>query len=231
LCFVGVLATGARAAVPVTLCHKPDTVNVAQTMRVGRLDVAEHLAHGDSLGACPTWHSGPPAPVAKTGQTGCWGNPTGYPSIDCAGSGQDGEYQKGVAANPRFTEAGDGTVKDNLTGLVWLQNANCFGASTWFDALESANSLASGACGLTDGSAPGKWRLPNIKELQSIVDYGQSAPALPLGHPFDNVLKLPYWSSSTLQNYPASALLVHLFFGNVFYDDKPNTGFVWPVRD
>src|SRR5260221_14210046 len=85
LCFVGVLATGARAAVPGTVCHKPDTVNVSQTMRVGRLDVAEHLAHDDSLGACPTWHSGPPAAVAKTGQTGGWGSPNSYPAIDCAG--------------------------------------------------------------------------------------------------------------------------------------------------
>ena len=36
--------------------------------------------------------------------------------------------KKGVAwPNPRFTDNGNGTVTDNLTGLIWLKNANCFG--------------------------------------------------------------------------------------------------------
>ena len=226
------LAAAAKDTVPVTVCHKPDIVNVAQTMRVGRADLAAHLAHGDSLGACPTWRSGPPAPIAKTGQTGCWGyGVTYFPPIDCAGSGQDGEYQKGAAANPRFTDVGDGTVKDNLTGLVWLRDANCFGALNWFDSLDSANTLASGACGLSDGSAPGNWRLPNLKEFQSLLDYGQSAPALPPGHPFVNVQTYAYWSSTTVQNYPDIAWFVRLFFGYVFYDDKLASGFAWAVRD
>lgn len=226
------LAAAAKDSVPVTVCHKPDVANVSQTMRVGRADLAAHLAHGDSLGTCPTWRTGPPAPVPKTGQTECWGlNGNSYPAIDCLESGQDGEYQKGVAANPRFTDVGDGTVKDNLTGLVWLRNANCFGASTWFESLSQSNALASGACGLTDGSVPGTWRLPNIKELQSLLDYGQSAPALPPGHPFAAVETYAYWTSTTVKNYPDVAWFVRLFSGYVLYDDKLAVALVWPVKD
>ena len=46
--------------------------------------------------------------------------------------------------NPRFTDNSDGTVTDNLTGLIWLKDANCFGDRTWISALSDANGLASG---------------------------------------------------------------------------------------
>jgi hypothetical protein len=72
--------------------------------------------------------------VPKTGQTGCWdasGNP-----VSCTGTGQDGEKLKGVALlSPRFTDNSNGTVTDNLTGLIWLKNANCFNTRTWIQAL------------------------------------------------------------------------------------------------
>ena len=58
-----------------------------------------------------------PAPIPKTGQTQCRGLQLGN-LIDCAGTGQDGEYQAGVSVDPRFTDNGDGTVTDNLTGLI-----------------------------------------------------------------------------------------------------------------
>ena len=82
-----------------------------------------------------------PTQVEKTGRTTCYG-PDGI-VIPCAGSGQDGELQKGVAwPNPRFTDNGDGTVTDNLTGLIWLKHASCGdlygtnsgGWANWLDA-------------------------------------------------------------------------------------------------
>lgn len=76
---------------------------------------------------------GAPANVARTGQTGCW-NASGSP-IGCAGTGQDGAFVKGVSASPRFTDNANGTVRDNLTGLIWLKNANCFGTQLWTNAL------------------------------------------------------------------------------------------------
>ena len=170
------------------------------------------------------------APVEKTGQTGCWdasGNP-----VTCAGTGQDGDLQKGVTwPVPRFTDNGDGTVTDNLTGLVWLKNANCFGIRTWANALIDCNSLADGACGLTDGSVAGDWRLPNVKELQSLIDFGQFNPALPTGHPFTGVQY--YWSSTTLDaGSTIGAWSVSLSLGSVIaYDKTTDVLYVWPVRD
>src|SRR5262249_44141298 len=132
--------------------------------------------------------------------------------ITCTGTGQDGALRKGESASLRFTDNGNGTVTDNLTGLIWLQNANCFGAKNWADALTAANGLAAGQCGLSDGSAAGDWRLPNVKELQSLVDYGSSNPALPAGHPFTNFQASPYWSSSSSANFGFAAWFV--FFEN-----------------
>jgi hypothetical protein len=57
----------------------------------------------------------------------------------------------------------NGTVTDG--NLVWLQNANCFGAQNWNQAMSSAASLKSGSCGLNDGSMVGQWRLPTKDEL------------------------------------------------------------------
>lgn len=59
------------------------------------------------------------APVPRTGQVTCY-DTTGF-TVDCAGTGQDGDLQKGAAwPDPRFTNQGDGTVRDNLTNLVWM---------------------------------------------------------------------------------------------------------------
>jgi hypothetical protein len=126
------------------------------------------------------------APVPQTGQTSCWQANAG--EIPCDESGQDGDWQAGVKApRVRFTNLNNGTVRDNLTGLVWLRDARCDERITWHQALTLANTLAHGQCSLTDGSIPGDWRMPNVKEFLSLFDYGQFAPALPVGHPFLNV--------------------------------------------
>jgi hypothetical protein len=214
--------------VVVTLCHiPPDNPANAQTIVVGQAAVATHLAHGDYLGECHAACAGVPSAVPKTGQTGCWdqdGNP-----IDCAGTGQDGEYQTGVSVDPRFTDNGDGTVKDNLTGLIWLKDASCVPVN-WTGALALANTLSNGSCGLTDGSVAGDWRVPNIRELQSLLDYSQIEPALPSGHPFTGVYSLVYWSSSTSAHGPQYAMTAFLADGEILYYPKDNYSYVLPVR-
>ena len=165
--------------------------------------------------------------VPQTGQTGCWNGVGG--SIPCAGTGQDGDYQAGVSVAPRFTDNGDGTVKDNQMGLIWLKDANCF-LSNWPVALLDANGLADGSCGLTDNSVAGDWRLPNIRELHSLIDFGQTLPALPAGHPFTGVQLGSYWSSTTDVGGAGGAWSVLTVVGTAFPTPKSSVSSVWPVR-
>ena len=168
------------------------------------------------------------APVEKTGQTTIYA------------AGDDGDLEKGVIwPSPRFTNNGNGTVTDNLTGLIWLKNANCDETKMWANALTYCNNLASGSCGLSDGSSAGDWRLPNVKELQSLIHYGVHSPALPNtagtgqwseGDPFTNVQSY-YWSSTTYASNTTYARYVNMHDGNVLASGKSSYGrYVWPVR-
>jgi len=87
----------------------------------------------------------------------------------------------------------DGTVTDILTGLMWRQqtipNAN------WQGALSTSESLS--LAGYDD------WRLPNITELQSIVDYNKNAPLSIDEAFFPGTLSSYYWSSSSVAGDPS----------------------------
>jgi hypothetical protein len=176
-------------------------------------------------GPCDPTGSG----IAKTGQTACYD--AAGSGINCTATGQDGELQKGIAwPTPRFSDNGDGTVTDNLTGLIWLQNANRFELRTWADALSDCNSLADDGSALTDGSVAGDWRLPNVKELQSLIDFGKYNPALPAGHPFITVQSSNYWSSTTDAHYTPYAWDLSMTYGLANLSDKARSFYVWPVR-
>lgn len=173
--------------------------------------------------------SGHPAPVARTGQEFSWQ------------TGDDGAFQRGVPSpDPRFADNQDGTVTDNLTGRVWLKDANCFGLLTWSEAIAKIGTLGPGMCGL---SGPEKgtrevafepdWRLPNLRELLSLVDYSRSYPPLPAGHPFVSVQSgSSYWSSTTMADSSVYAWLVTMTVGSAElpYFGKDLPLYVWPVR-
>lgn len=136
-----------------------------------------------------------------------------------------------TSATTRFTDNGNGTVTDSVTGLIWLKNANCFGLQVWNAALSAATGLASPNCGLSDGSTAGQWRLPNRNELQSLMDYTRSSPpTLPVDHPFTGVALGGYWSSTTYLLNPSTAWAVNLPDGYVTNGNKGSPGYVWPVR-
>jgi hypothetical protein len=91
----------------------------------------------------------------------------GYPIGRTRGRDEKTYYVLYVRGNPdygnnRFIDNGDGTVTDEATGLTWQKSDGGQGMN-WKDALAYAESLQLG--GRND------WRLPNAKELQSIVDY------------------------------------------------------------
>lgn len=194
---------------------------------------ADDFESGDTSG----WWA--PARVEKTGQVTCYD--AGGVEIPCAGTGQDGDLRPGVAwPSPRFVINGDGTVTDKLTGLVWLRHASCFGHRTWVEALGDAAGLASGSCGLTDGSAAGDWRLPSVTELLSLVDYQYAAPSISnsagtgqctSGDPFYGLI-WDYWTSSSFAIDRSYAWEVNMAAGYAFERDKVAFPIlVWPVRN
>jgi hypothetical protein len=126
--------------------------------------------------------------------------------------------------NPRFTASGD-CVTDNLTGLMWTKDADIDGSKTWDNALTFTNDIS--VCGYVD------WRLPNSKELFSLIDRSQSNPALPTLHPFTNVqsgIDDLYWSSTTYAFDPTGAWTIDMLLGGLIPLLKSDSAFVWPVR-
>lgn len=112
--------------------------------------------------------------VDDTGQIACYDDSTELVTCPDEGGpfyGQDNQFV-GNAAN--FTNNGDGTVTDNITGLMWQQSPDTDGDGdidagdklTYDAAVAGADAL--NHAGYSD------WRLPNIKELHSIVDYTRS---------------------------------------------------------
>lgn len=84
---------------------------------------------------------------------------------------------------------------DRLTNLRWRREADLAGAVTWAQALAAVARLNEQAGGLQG------WRLPNINELESLVDCSTYNPALPSGNPFKAIQEV-YWSSTTSRFEP-----------------------------
>ena len=116
----------------------------------------------------------------------------------------------------------DGTeVCDNDTGLYWVKAP---------DATPRNHATALTHCaGLNLGNSQ-TYRLPEVKELISLVDYSQFNPALPAGHPFSGVQSSFYWSASTSAIIPADAWIVNFGNGFVFTSFKTDSFFVWCAR-
>lgn len=177
-----------------------------------------------------------PAAVWRTGQADC--HDSAGALIACADTGQDGEYRAGVVwPAMRFTDHGDGTVTDELTGLMWTADAKtpgpggCYpgltkGWESGFDYIKCLNTRV--YLGYSD------WRIPNIKEIRSLVDYSRTNPALPSGHPFTNVQLTSVYGSSTTATYsplaPDHNWCLDLTDGAIGYAIKTGGTYIWPVR-
>ena len=173
--------------------------------------------------------------VVATGQTTCW-DPTDtsepIATITCSGTGQDGELQQGAARS--YTDNGDGTITDNVTGLIWEKLTDVGDIHdkdnqyTWADALGKIATLNTPSCfaGHCD------WRLPNINELQTLVNYGLVSPAIdPAFNNAGSFTQLfTYWSSTTYALAPANASYVDFLDGDVDAISKTVSNYVRAVR-
>ena len=121
-----------------------------------------------------------------------------------------------------FSDAGNGTVLHAPTGLIWMRCAQgqqwsggtCSGnpgSYTWQQALQAAKAANDGAgtAGKTD------WRLPNVKELQSIVEQRCYYPAINT-EIFPNAPASYFWSASAYAYSSDSAWYVYFYYGYAY---------------
>lgn len=176
-----------------------------------------------------------PADLPETGQNTCTDHFNRL--IDCANTRMDGDLRAGVAwPSPRFTVGSGATaacITDNLTGLMWVRAPDT-NPTTWSNALASANALA--LCGFSD------WRLPNINELESLVNIGTITSTIPASPPttylhaqgFSGIQTgqsgMGYWSSTSYAGDATSAWLVYMGEGEIVAIPKTALEFVLPVR-
>ena len=166
---------------------------------------------------CPKSHAGP--------------LPDSFPELEVyLGSfhGQDGQYS---ILPPSYTDNGDGTVTDNVTGLMWMRcPAGTEGTfcekgepqrENWAKALSFCSRLS--LAGYND------WRLPNVRELASIVSYGRYDPAIDTTH-FPSCPSERAWTGTTFETNARNAWFVHFGFGYVGTGEKAEGRIVRAVR-
>jgi len=159
----------------------------------------------------------------RTGQAGCYdmhGN-----SIPCEKSGQDGEFRTGIPwPEERFTVDGE-IVLDHLSGLKWLRSANpAEFPVTWQEALDYIAGM-----NREETAGQADWRLPNRRELRSLLAFETRKPALPACHPFESVFLGWYWTSTTAAINPAYAWYIHMEGARMFFGRKDQYYLFWPV--
>jgi hypothetical protein len=211
-------------------------------------------AKGDQGDAGPQGLQGEPGPEGPQGPTGAVGPQGPQGECDCPITSEELSELYAIIAiledsSVRFRDMGDGTIRDNRTGLIWLKNAVCMGRCNWMEAHSRAAELADGRCGLTDGSQMYEWRLPTLSEwYEFFTPYGVSGsykdPALvnrvgndqwQPGDAFHGVQSDNYWSASRAWwdgniNHDGFGA-AHL--GNGTLGNYPNEYqlLVWAVRD
>jgi hypothetical protein len=125
-----------------------------------------------------------------------------------------------ILVSSHFTYNGNGTTTDNFTGFMW-QRVPYTDTLTWENALGYADTLT--LAGYTD------WRMPNVREMQSINDESRTNPSLDTNY-FKVIANKKYWSSTTLVNQTARAWYLNSRYGVTTYDLKTARDYIFCVR-
>ncbi len=134
-------------------------------------------------------------------------------------------WARASAPAGHFTDNKDGTVKDNKTGLLWQQAVDP-GTYTW-DANAGAGSAQAYCKHLP--LAGGGWRLPSLKELQTLVDRRVANPAIDSTF-FPATPSDWFWTSSPLAYGSSSAWYVNFTYGLTYFDSAVSLNRVRCVR-
>jgi hypothetical protein len=124
-----------------------------------------------------------------------------------------------VAPPNRYTMPGDGTVLDTATGLGWQQSLDTT-ARNWQDAQAYCAGLA---------LAGGRWRLPNMKELQTLIDESTMDPAIDTSV-FPGTAGQAFWTASPLASTLPEAWFVNFYTGVSYTNVESNLYLVRCVR-
>ena len=184
------------------------------------------------------------AQVPKTGQTECYDT---YGTVmDCTDSGQDGAIQAGVAwPSPRFKDNADGSVTDKLTGLMWTKDANLM--ATRDPGWQPTNDTSTYPLGCVSPTlaleyvkklnnelylSHTDWRLPNIVELESLINTYIFSTAVSGNAPFTNFQETGYTSSTWLRTVSGGYVSIFGYsLGQPYiYTYTLLYNYVWPVR-
>ncbi|MDA8240977.1 MAG: DUF1566 domain-containing protein [Nitrospiraceae bacterium] len=225
-----------QAAIYWTSTTDADLTSRAWTVKMSEGDISEYNKTSSNIYMIPVrGTTSGPAPVPATGQT------VSYTTT----GGEDGDLRMGVPLpTTRFQVNGDGTATDELTGLVWLQEANVMptrdpgwdadgttndGAVTWQHALDYVAKLnAENYLGHND------WRLSNRNELRSLINYESYSTtyfaSLVTGYGFSNIKPNLYWSSTTRANSTGDVWTLNIWGDTIWPAGKTVPRYVWPVR-
>ncbi len=136
------------------------------------------------------------------------------------------------APDSRYTANENGTVVDKKTALIWMRcalgqtwnNGICTDSPqgyNWQSALQNAESVV--FAGESD------WRLPNQKELQTLVESRCYSPAINLTA-FPNATSELFWSSSPIANSSGDVWFIYFSTGHSYWGSKDNNYYVRLVR-
>lgn len=128
-------------------------------------------------------------------------------------------------AYERFHHEGN-TVADRTTGLIWTRDADiCREMVSWQTALNIIKNM-----NRDNQSGYRDWRLPTVRDLETLTDMTSYSPAIPCPECFVNIRPF-YWSSTTSIYDPGYAWTLYTIDGNIGVGYKPAPEFhVWPVR-
>jgi len=205
------------------------------TFRLGEFVMRRHLVFSLVLTlfiSTPIWAASVVLP--QTGQTVCYDASRNI--ISCQNTRQDGALMSGVGwPVPRFVDNNNETISDKLTNMVWTKNADAPDAGLcamplamkWQEALDYIGCLNS-----ISYLAANDWALPNVNQLESLINFQQSQNSQWLTTAgFQNVQNANYWTSDTFIADPAKAWAISINDGVNARDNKLSSeNHVWPVR-